>query len=174
MENSPVIYSATAVANWFIEKNQTDRSNLTHLKLQKLLYYAQGWHLAFFDVPLFEDPIEAWRHGPVVGSLYLTLYKYKKQEISDLIQKLVVINGVLNQTIPKITFNNSKEEDFLTSFWDQYSKIKVWTLVNSTHVIGSPWEQVYTKLKLNTNVSSIIPIDLIKSYFKCLLESNNQ
>ncbi|MDR1081022.1 MAG: hypothetical protein LBQ79_08705 [Deltaproteobacteria bacterium] len=44
--------SAIAVANWFIEKNRTDPSELTHLKIQKMLDFAQGWHLAYFDVPL--------------------------------------------------------------------------------------------------------------------------
>ena len=43
---------------------------LTNLKLQKLIYYAQAWHLALKDSPLFEDRFEAWVHGPVVPSLY--------------------------------------------------------------------------------------------------------
>jgi uncharacterized phage-associated protein len=39
-------------------------------KLQKLMYYAQAWHLVWEDRPLFEDPIEAWANGPVVPTLY--------------------------------------------------------------------------------------------------------
>lgn len=39
-------------------------------KLQKLVYYAQSWHLAWYGTPLFEQPIEAWAQGPVVRSLY--------------------------------------------------------------------------------------------------------
>jgi uncharacterized phage-associated protein len=39
-------------------------------KAQKLLYYAQGWHLALFGEPLFEERIEAWAKGPVVGTLW--------------------------------------------------------------------------------------------------------
>ena len=42
----------------------------TTMKLQKLLYYCQGWHLAWEGVPLFEEPIEAWANGPVVPSIY--------------------------------------------------------------------------------------------------------
>jgi uncharacterized phage-associated protein len=70
---SPVINSAIAVANWFIEQNRIAPSDLTHLKIQKMLYFAQGWHLAYFDVPLFEDPIEAWKYGPVVRPVYRAL-----------------------------------------------------------------------------------------------------
>jgi uncharacterized phage-associated protein len=35
-------------------------------KLQKLLYYCQGWHLAWTGRPLFSERIEAWDMGPVV------------------------------------------------------------------------------------------------------------
>jgi uncharacterized phage-associated protein len=50
------------------DKNEGE--GLTNLKLQKLIYYAQGFHLAIFDKPLFDKEIEAWRHGPVVPELY--------------------------------------------------------------------------------------------------------
>jgi uncharacterized phage-associated protein len=39
-------------------------------KLHKLLYYAQGHHLAVFGGPLFDESISAWDMGPVVGSLW--------------------------------------------------------------------------------------------------------
>lgn len=40
------------------------------VKVQKLLYYCQGWHLAFTGNPIFDDPIEAWDLGPVVPSVF--------------------------------------------------------------------------------------------------------
>jgi uncharacterized phage-associated protein len=40
------------------------------LKLQKLVYYAQAWSLVRDGKPLFEQPIEAWRYGPVCPDLY--------------------------------------------------------------------------------------------------------
>ena len=36
---------------------------MSHLKLQKLLYYVQAFHLAYFDSPLVDDEFEAWLHG---------------------------------------------------------------------------------------------------------------
>lgn len=50
--------------------------SLTNLKLQKLVYYAQAWHLALYETPLFPEPIEAWAHGPVVKPLYDNYKKY--------------------------------------------------------------------------------------------------
>lgn len=40
------------------------------VQLQKLVYYSQAWSLAWDGTPLFHDRIEAWRHGPVVRSIY--------------------------------------------------------------------------------------------------------
>ena len=42
----------------------------TTMKLQKLLYYCQGWHLAWDGVLLFDAKIEAWANGPVVYEIY--------------------------------------------------------------------------------------------------------
>ena len=39
-------------------------------KLQKLLYFAQAVHLAWYDEPLFDEPVEAWKDGPVVPRVY--------------------------------------------------------------------------------------------------------
>jgi uncharacterized phage-associated protein len=40
------------------------------MRLQKLVYYSQAWHLALLDKPLFPDTIQAWRDGPVTGTLW--------------------------------------------------------------------------------------------------------
>ena len=42
---------------------------MSHLKLQKLLYYCDAYSLAYFDNPLIEDDFEAWVHGPVCRRL---------------------------------------------------------------------------------------------------------
>lgn len=69
MEDDEVM-TAADIACYFIDRAHKSGSFLTNLKLQKLLYYAQGWHLGLFGKPLFPDPIEAWVHGPVVRSVY--------------------------------------------------------------------------------------------------------
>jgi uncharacterized phage-associated protein len=43
---------------------------MTAMKLEKLVYYCQCWHLTTYGAPLFNEPIEAWRQGPVVPALY--------------------------------------------------------------------------------------------------------
>ncbi|TWT90834.1 hypothetical protein Mal64_12310 [Pseudobythopirellula maris] len=45
----------------------------THMKLQKLVYYAQAWSLVWDERPLYKSQIEAWANGPVVPGLYREL-----------------------------------------------------------------------------------------------------
>ncbi|MGP1385157.1 MAG: Panacea domain-containing protein [Thainema sp.] len=49
----------------------------TPLQLQKLLYYVQAWHLAFYKTALFEGKFQAWAHGPVNVEIY---NRYKDQK----------------------------------------------------------------------------------------------
>jgi len=71
-------YSALQVADYFIFKAHEGKQGLiSNLKLQKLLYYAQGLHLARFDRPLFKERVQAWTYGPVVVDAY---HKYKEWE----------------------------------------------------------------------------------------------
>lgn len=79
-------YNVRDVATAFAFKaKESQKASLTHKKLQKLLYYAQAWNLVFNGDKLFDEPIQAWVHGPVVPSLYHELKKfgYNKFEVSD-------------------------------------------------------------------------------------------
>lgn len=46
------------------------KGSITAMKLQKLVYYSQAWSLVWDEKPLFNEEIQAWRHGPVVSELY--------------------------------------------------------------------------------------------------------
>lgn len=76
--------SAADVALYLLaEQDHSADERVSNLKLQKLLYYAQGYHLALFGEPLFEDEIVAWPHGPVVKSVYHTYADYDKSPIES-------------------------------------------------------------------------------------------
>jgi len=61
--------TALETANYFLSLAAEQGDELSQLKLQKLCYYAQGYHLAMRGRPLFDEPIEAWEMGPVVRDL---------------------------------------------------------------------------------------------------------
>lgn len=54
------------VAAYVLRKQGT----MSAFKLQKLCYYSQAWHLAFYDGPLYSERTEAWVNGPVAPDLY--------------------------------------------------------------------------------------------------------
>ena len=54
------------VAKYICEK----KPELTAMKLQKLAYYAQAWHLVWEEKPLFEEDFQAWANGPVCPDLF--------------------------------------------------------------------------------------------------------
>lgn len=64
-----------AIVDYFIYVANDTGSFISNLKLQKLVYYAQAWHLGIYDTPLFDEDFEAWVHGPVIPALF---YKYKE------------------------------------------------------------------------------------------------
>jgi uncharacterized phage-associated protein len=57
---------APHIVYWFSSKKQ----QIDNLKLQKLLYYTQAWHLAIFGTPILAEQIEAWVHGPVIPDVF--------------------------------------------------------------------------------------------------------
>jgi uncharacterized phage-associated protein len=58
--------SVNDVADYILEK----QGSMSAMKLQKLVYYSQAWHLVWHDKPLFKERIEAWTNGPVCPVLY--------------------------------------------------------------------------------------------------------
>jgi uncharacterized phage-associated protein len=63
--------STVAAVTAYILRFAHDRGSfVSNLKLQKLLYYSQGWHMALNDRQLFSGRFEAWVHGPVISSVY--------------------------------------------------------------------------------------------------------
>jgi uncharacterized phage-associated protein len=80
------MHSVGDVANYILAKYQSvselQVDPMTHMKLQKLVYYAQGFSLVVTDEPLFRASIEAWEHGPVCPALYRAFSKFKGNPIT--------------------------------------------------------------------------------------------
>jgi len=76
--------TALNVANYFLAAQDQSERDITNLKLQKLCAYAQAMSLVLLDKPLFSEPLEAWRLGPVVCSVYNKFSKYRGEIIPDI------------------------------------------------------------------------------------------
>ena len=120
--------SAKDIAKFFIKKSSDDEDCITNLKLQKLLYYAQGFHLALFDKPLFKEEIEAWTHGPVVPDVY---HGYKRYGKNPLPSESINIDDIAD----KLT---DEQIDFLDEIWSVFGQYSLWKLRDMTHE-EDPW-----------------------------------
>lgn len=135
-----------SIAEYLIRFFERKMDNLTHLKLQKLLYYAQGIAYGRYNKRLFNEPFLAWQHGPVIRTVY-DKYKIvhgdpisedKDVDVSSVVNNDVVIS-ILKETI---------------SLYGIYS---AWTLRNKTHN-ESPWSE--------TEQSEEIEDEKIINYFR--------
>ena len=62
--------SPDLTADFLLVESRERGEVLTNLKLQKLLYYADGWYAVVSGSPLFTEDFEAWVHGPALPSQY--------------------------------------------------------------------------------------------------------
>lgn len=70
----PGATTASRIADYFLAFANATGSLVTNMKLQKLVFYTQAWHIAVFNEEIFDEDFQAWVHGPVLPSLY---EKYK-------------------------------------------------------------------------------------------------
>jgi uncharacterized phage-associated protein len=106
---------------------QEDEYDITHMKLQKLIYYCQGFSLALLDKPLFPEPIKAWKHGPVCQVLYNQLKDSGSMPIYEIGNK----ESSLDEEEKKII-------KLVYSYYGQYSASKLRNMTHAEH----PWQSV--------------------------------
>lgn len=141
-------YSANQIAEWFLFYNRImmeeyDADSISNLKLQKLLYYAQGCFLALRDKPLFNEKILAWKHGPAINEVY---QKYKINKSNGIPYNNTYTGDIDSDTV-----------SILKQVYEAFGQYSAWGLRNMTHE-ETPWKE--------TEQSEEISLASIKSYFK--------
>lgn len=122
------MYSAFDIANHFLFMADDDAGELlSNLKLQKLLYYAQGAYLALKGQPLFNERILAWTHGPVVAKVY---YKYQAYEN----------NGIPAPDPSTLVEIDPETREILNEVFTVYGQFSAWKLRDLTHE-EPPWKE---------------------------------
>lgn len=124
------------VAKLFLSWANQEGDLITNLKMQKLLYYAQAWHLVHFNKPLFNDSIKAWSFGPVVLESYHSFKKFKHSPIR------YEENGKETKVFDK------NQLEFLQECYGVFVKFSAHQLVNIVHN-EAPWKDVYEEGRSN-------------------------
>lgn len=161
------MFNATEIALWFIYKSNAEQKEyssseevfegISDLKLQKLLYYAQGVCLSMTGKKMFPNKIYAWEHGPVVKEVYNIYRKYGSSYITN-------VNNESNDKIINNIENNIRISKILNIVYDNFAIYTAWQLRNMTHQIDSPWYK--------TPRNKEIDIKIIKKYFDEVVMEN--
>lgn len=137
------------IAKWFVNRVDRDAGDIiSHLKLQKLIYYAQAWYLANFGEELFSEDIQAWAHGPVVPSVWGAY----KQHGWDAIPK---------GSDPRL---DSHTAEFLEGVYHAYGDIGAKALENITHR-EDPWKDARGDLPPESRCTRAIRKELMRDFY---------
>ena len=144
------------VANFFL--NIVDResgSTITPLKLQKILYYAQGYYLALNKKSLFNDDFQAWAHGPANPDIYnkYRIYGYSAIDCPKI------------EDVPSF---NEKLTDFLYTIWNTFGIYDGKYLEELTHK-EAPWLTARKNCKPGEACSQIISKKSMREFFETKL-----
>jgi uncharacterized phage-associated protein len=161
-------YPAAAIANEFIRLAEEANRPITPMKLQKLVYFAHGWYLALTGKPLINEPIQAWKFGPVIRSLYHALKAYGNSPITGHVRNNT--DSTFSFGDPEISFvdhgtnerENEQVKELVKRIWELYGSFSAIQLSNLTHDPQSPWSTTADKHRRRA-----VPIDenKIRDYF---------
>jgi uncharacterized phage-associated protein len=154
-------YPASLIAYAFVLKGISEGNPVTQMKLQKIVYFAQGVHLNLFDKPLVREVFQAWKFGPVIPDIYRIFKFYGSKPITDTDYLFSIDDYSSN-----ISNLDSGAREAIDMTWDATKDINAIQLSNWTHEPESPWAKHYAE----GTSDSVIPNEEIKEYFKSIME----
>lgn len=141
------MYKAIDIANHFLSFTNDDKEEFfTNLKLQKMLYYAQGLFLGAQGRPLFEEAIEAWNHGPVVAEVYHVFKNFGHDPLPK-----------PSEDAPVFPFF---VKDILDEVYLHYGQYSAWKLRDMTHE-EVPWIEA-----INRGRNQPLDHETMRTFFK--------
>lgn len=128
--------SVLDVASYILDR----RRGLTTFELQKLVYYAQAWSLAWDGRPLFDEEIQAWTNGPVVPRLFHAHRKW------------FMVRGIQGGRADRVGPEDRAKVDAVLDYYGEHGAP---ALVQMTHE-DQPWRQA--RGNLSEDAASSVPI----------------
>ena len=124
--------------------------NISHLKLQKLVFYCQAFHLALHNQPLFPENVEAWTLGPVIKEIYQDYKIYGNSVISP--------SESLSEDMD--TNLNGDQIATISAVLSAYGHLSAPNLVEKTHR-ETPWKEAFQQ-----GNGTIIEHNIMRDYYK--------
>jgi len=143
------LISARDVAKYILANFRAKNGPITNLKLQKLLYYVQAWHLAIYDRAVFTEQIEAWVHGPVVPEVFRAYKRFRWSPIDA---------EETNWELPENL--NAHINEIISAYGD----FSPWDLERMTHH-EAPWREARGSLPPDVGSNAIISHESMKKFY---------
>lgn len=145
--------TAINVAKFFLSKVDRDNGDvITHLKLQKLVYYSLVWSWVLYGKKLFEERIEAWVHGPVCPKVWNEYRQYDKK--TPIPEPEGFSEGVFfEDELELLNLINSTYGDLTAS--------KLWRLCHTEH----PWLEARRGIPKDKTSQEVILLEWIQEYY---------
>jgi uncharacterized phage-associated protein len=166
-------HSADAIANYFLGRADHEDRPLTPMHIQKLVYYAHAWYLALDDQgrPLINEPIEAWRHGPVIRSLYREFAGFGNRPVTrNAVELSSAELELVEPTIERERESSQLDEKLakavLDRVWEVYKAYSAVQLSNMSHGQDEPWKQISDRFMGRIPRGIHIPNELIRECFQ--------
>ena len=153
-------YDPRAVCNLILDESR--RHPITHVALQKLLYFSHGLYLQRTGGPLVTGFFEAWQHGPVHPGVYKSFKRAGRNAIDFRAVSRDLLTGE-EKPIPLEIDDTA--HDCVAKTVANYGSMNAWTLVQISHAVGAPWHIVVEHMKNAIAFGERIPDSLIKEKF---------
>ncbi|GGC02544.1 Panacea domain-containing protein [Dyadobacter sediminis] len=157
------MYSSVLIAGQFVNLGIKESNPVTQMKLQKMVFFAHGLHLAINNGnPLIREKFLAWKFGPVVPTIYQL---YKQWGNAPIIER----TSILVNSKPLEYFSELSESalEAINNTWEITKDVDAITLSNWSHSPDSPWAITYR----NIGENGVIDDNLIKNYFEQQIRS---
>lgn len=156
-------YPAKAVANLLLDWAEQMRTDITPLKMQKLLYFVHADYLIRTKLPLVKETFEAWSYGPVIPSIYEEFRIFSREKITS---KASIFNPkTRSKTIPVLLLC-PEDESILRGIFGLYIGVDAGLLSALSHRPDGPWDQALKKFNAHQNINRSISNELIRSAHK--------
>jgi uncharacterized phage-associated protein len=152
--------TANNVVDYLLGKiDEAAGDSITHLKIQKLVYYCQAWSLAITGDPIFAEEIQAWQHGPVIRSVWNRFSGSGFEAIPT-----------ANRNVRSARELSRDQRELVDEVWEAYGNLSGAQLRTLTHR-EQPWIDAREGLAPDAPSSRVITKASMQSYYAARVAS---
>jgi uncharacterized phage-associated protein len=156
-------YDPRVVANAIIDRAEREGQPVTHIALQKLLYFAHGLFLLRHRKPLISGYFEAWTYGPVHPAVYGAFKVCGSEPIKVRAKRKDLRTGELLD-LPEL--NDPAARKVISQTLNSYGELTAGQLVRLSHARDGPWDVVSKTAELQATIGLRISNALIAERFQ--------